>query len=268
MKKLILLSFIVTAMLALTGCGDKRVRITPPCFVLSYAALDSLAVTPADSCHDPARPFVIVEQHSAWERSTIDYSSEKRADNSWFLERYSAKYGDLSFNEEITYFARADCRHGPYVTPDIASLSVVSSSDYDAAHPAGAELRDIIRYSGVSLYPFIKNGYSAPGSLDGYATECQADTIVADYIRSLDRRWDYGGCISPVFKRIDQLTETDLYLNGTNTFGAAGHIPPFFCLTFMSLPDSRTVHDFTLTAHGSDGKEYTARFSLDFSAAE
>ena len=233
---------VVAVITSTIGCkiGDEIHRFTPPCFVLSYVPLDSLSVTTAEEycALDTMRPFVMVTQHSSWE-SEIDYNYwDEGADNAWFLEKYSAKYGDTSFSEELAVVA------------------------------AGVDLGDIIRYSGVSAYPFIRNGYAAIGSVGDYKSECQADSVLLDYISWFNRYRDYPNCLTPIFKQCDELTEEDLYLNGVKVLDSGEVVDPFFCLTFISLPEEKGVHNFTLTMNGDDGKVYTAEFSYDFGGAE
>ncbi len=272
MKRVAFILMVAAVITSTMGCkiGDEIHRFTPPCFVLSYVPLDSLSVTTAEGycAVDTMRPFVMVTQHSSWE-SEIDYNYwDEGADNGWFMEKYSAKYGDTSFSEELAVVAGPEYEHGPYITPDMKGVIVTSPEDYDAAHPAGVDLGDIIRYSGVSAYPFIRNGYAAIGSVGDYKSECQADSVVLDYISWFNRYRDYPNCLTPIFKQCDELTETDLYLNGVKANQIGNVIDPFFCLTFMSLPEEKGVHEFTLTMNGDDGKVYTAEFSYDFGGAE
>ena len=264
MKNYIFSLILVVLMMFMTGCGDKTTRITPPCYILSYIELARFEVVhPSKYCKmDMDFPFVMVQHHHKWDSSQgfdiYQYNYwDNRADNSWFIEEFSNKYGDTSYYEELKFVVVPPADHTYYLTPDMRDISLVCSSDYDAAHPSGTDLGDIIRYSGCSLYPFIKNGYIKTG-LSDVQVNCQADSIMLDFIA--------GRPFSPVFKSMNDLTEEDLYLNGQyidakNRFSC-------FCLTFMSLPDEKGVHDFTLTMNGDDGKVYTTEFSYDFGGAE
>ena len=108
----------VAVITSMIGCkiGDEIHRFSPLCFVLSYVPLDSLSVTTAEGycAVDTMRPFVMVTQHSSW-GSEIDYNYwDEGADNGWFMEKYSAKYGDTSFSEELAVVAGREYEHGLY----------------------------------------------------------------------------------------------------------------------------------------------------------
>ena len=45
---------------------------------------------------------------------------------------------------------------------EFSGIDIFSDRDFDAAHPAGASLSDIVRIVGASPYRYIRNGYTAP----------------------------------------------------------------------------------------------------------
>lgn len=69
----------------------------------------------------------------------------------------SKKYGDTGFYEPYNPIMA----HGgsEIISEIITSISVVSNTDYDAQHPTGTPLDDIIYFNGQTPYYFIQNGY-------------------------------------------------------------------------------------------------------------
>lgn len=72
------------------------------------------------------------------------------------LEKLSREYGDTAYNGNKirSYFV------GPVVSDSIKKIDVTCRSDYDAQHPKGTSLADIVLFCGHSYYDFIRNGYT------------------------------------------------------------------------------------------------------------
>ena len=68
----------------------------------------------------------------------------------------SEKYGDTAYNRPLAPFS-----HTVYCN-EFSGIDIFSDRDFDAAHPAGASLSDIVRIVGASPYRYIRNGYTAP----------------------------------------------------------------------------------------------------------
>lgn len=66
------------------------------------------------------------------------------------------KYGDTAYNRPLAPFS-----HTVYCN-EFSGIDIFSDRDFDAAHPAGASLSDIVRIVGASPYRYIRNGYTAP----------------------------------------------------------------------------------------------------------
>jgi hypothetical protein len=71
------------------------------------------------------------------------------------FQKLSQKYNDQSFNKPIAtpYYNNA-------LGNAITTFEITSDADYDATHPAGSSLTDIVWFDGRSFYPFIKSGYN------------------------------------------------------------------------------------------------------------
>ena len=66
----------------------------------------------------------------------------------------SEKYGDTAYNRPLAPFS-----HTVYCN-EFSGIDIFSDRDFDAAHPAGASLSDIVRIVGASPYRYIRNGYT------------------------------------------------------------------------------------------------------------
>lgn len=42
---------------------------------------------------------------------------------------------------------------------DFSSIDIICNREYDANHPAGSSLADIVNYEAISIYPWIRSGY-------------------------------------------------------------------------------------------------------------
>jgi len=135
------------------------------------------------------------------------------------------KHSDTLFDGEDFYYsnpAKLCFAH------DLVSINFVSDSDYDASHPAGASLLDIMNYSATSLTRWIKKGYP----MDSY----QADCYILD-------------------KNAATLEPEDLsmlcYFN-------------LFQLQFLTAPTTSGAHNFTLTITCDDGTVKTLSARVAF----
>jgi hypothetical protein len=129
------------------------------------------------------------------------------------------KYNDTWYNQAIlapwAYEASAD---------EFTAIEVVSDLDWDADHPAGTSLADIITFLGSSPYRFIQSGYA-----DVYDWANAPD----EYLM-LDL--GYGPGSWPIEKRLTELTREDLTLLDTK-----------FILRFDTMPTLEQEHNLTLT---------------------
>ena len=155
------------------------------------------------------------------------------------LEKLSREYGDTTYNGNKirSYFV------GPVVSDSIKKIDVTCRSDYDAQHPKGTSLADIVLFCGHSYYNFIHNGYTVA---DAEKNKPENENLC----KFVEARWspsddndiaDPWATVVPVWNMIDclQLCQTPLktYL-----------MPTPSCLTrvrqFYGLPS-----DLKATAH-------------------
>ena len=118
-------------------------------------------------------------------------------------------------------------RYGWAICEKICALTVTSSADWDAAHPAGASLNDLFEIEYETIYPMIKQGF--PGVKPGFL----------------------GNWITHVQKPLNNLAEDDLWLCTNYEF-----IP---AISTTSLPVIGGTHTIfvTLTLDTGEKIEYS-----------
>lgn len=143
-------------------------------------------------------------------------------------------YNDRSYNREIV----------PHSTQAIAStlttIDLVSDSDFDERHKAGASLADITFLAGASPYDYIQSGYTKTFDWKNAPPFYEQNQL---YI------W-YGSNDSPLYMRLSEIDSRDLTL-----------LNPIFFLTFESQPTLSKSHKFTLTVTDKKGKTISTEFN-------
>ena len=80
-------------------------------------------------------------------------------------ERYKElciKHNDLGYNErkvDPKDLDTGDFTYRMVYWKDFVAIDVVSDRDFDAEHPAGSSLGDVVGYRGWSYWEYVKNGY-------------------------------------------------------------------------------------------------------------
>ena len=87
-----------------------------------------------------------------WESEGEDYE---------LYQQLSIKHNDISYDSKvpISYPPGIVLGVGSAIYPDWVSISVTCDSDFDASHPAGSELNDIMKGEFQSSFLYIKGGY-------------------------------------------------------------------------------------------------------------
>ena len=60
----------------------------------------------------------------------------------------------MNYNQKVSMDTRMTI-----INLDFVSVSIVSDSDYDAEHPAGSELGDIVMFESITYIDYIRSGY-------------------------------------------------------------------------------------------------------------
>lgn len=125
------------------------------------------------------------------------------------------KHSDMSFNGDDRYFDNPAKRCFAH---DLASIELVSDSDFDASHPAGSSLLDIMNYSASSLTRWIRNGYRMSSFVDDcFVLDKKADTLERDDLSLLCyfNLFQLEFTSVPSISRTHKLTLTLVYDDGT-----------------------------------------------------
>jgi len=174
------------------------------------------------------------------------------------------KHGDHGFNRhfrvidggmEITIYPDADVRE----------ITVTCSTDFDARHPAGTPLDDIIRLASYSPYKYIQSGYT-----DTYSY--QESTVSESFAEHMGEifKGGYGNdkdpyninpsCYHPVDVLLSDAVEEDFILIGPNESSYS----PLALLVFESGPSESGPYEITATIQMDNGTTYSPSVVMNF----
>ena len=144
MKRLILLS-IVTALLY-QSCDRARYHVFKS-YVTRYCKFEDIGIDTTKAGNIIIRGKGRVK-HYSWR----DEGGEKTT-----YEALCRKHNDLTYNKKREYHHRPEW--GVCSAVDFREIDIVSDKDFDAEHPAGTSLKDIVRFVSISPKKFIDSGY-------------------------------------------------------------------------------------------------------------
>lgn len=109
-------------------------------------------------------PEVVAESDAA-DGIGMNFTIKGRVINSGTeYEELAETYGDKSFNRYVVYGPRLAVSDG------LLGVSVVTVKDFDALHPAGSDVSDLIEIQYISFLDYVKSGYKAePKDVESYA---------------------------------------------------------------------------------------------------
>lgn len=140
-------------------------------------------------------------------------------------EKLCRMCGDTAYNAtERREIDRLNATNFPHFT----TINVVSDKDFDAEHPAGTSLNDVMSIRYVSAQRFIESGYTAERSRH-----------------------------EEISKPLDELTSNELMYSIDNTF-----------LVFDKEPDVLEKHTLTITCINAEGESYSVEYKYDFTLPE
>jgi hypothetical protein len=152
------------------------------------------------------------------------------------------KYGDTTYDREEFVPIGVE---PSFLAYSPVSIEIVSDADFDAEHPAGTSLIDIVTYDGQSSKPFIDSGYQM----------CYwEDKDKFYYYKNTNERPYY-----PVYKKVSELTEEDLML----IYGFGGDIV-YGHLYFDYLPTLSQQHRITVTFTDERGEKFSDTVTMNF----
>lgn len=169
------------------------------------------------------------------------------------------KHGDVGYNRKIAYLSGRDV---VYNASDLLSVKVYSDRDFDAEHPAGSSLADIVRFLSCSPKEYIASGYK---SLYRYDPE-----LVSPGFRST---WGYyygrpdkgKSEYYPVDKMLCDIVPEDLMLLGPDVaYNPQRSHLKFFSLFFEKMPVVKDSHVITVEVTTDDGRVLSGNIVMDF----
>lgn len=168
------------------------------------------------------------------------------------------KHHDLSYNGYRSIGGSLDHTSVTYGDCDFLEITVTSDKDFDAAHPIGANLSDIVRFMSWSPYKYILSGYSSYYHYDNTDVSEAFDTLMRIYIN--EKYFDNAteATCYPVDKLIKDLTTEDLIL--------LGHDDPFLLglLYFEKTPDVEGEYNITVSMKKDDGTVLSETIAMTF----
>lgn len=207
------------------------------------------------------------------------YQPQAPLDNQEIFNAYCSRHNDTSFNKECLFFENAHpdelvYNSNVYIGFDIESISIISDADFDAAHPSGTPLNDIIRFEGLSIMPYINSGYVQEFNWDSCLTTNSLAELLYQQI-SADDEWECAthSQYHLIEKPLSQCTTEDFMLlgGGGKTFNfqhenkAFGMLGAY--LVFTSLPTEASTHHITITFNGVNGvtsQSFTSECDVTF----
>lgn len=162
------------------------------------------------------------------------------------------KYEDTFYNRKIRGYKDEIIRS--YFSNEFSYIEVVSDADFDAQHPAGTSLKDILRFVTISPLKYIQSGYTDTydwGDISHLSDEFRVYvSYYTDYM-SLNE-------IHPVDAMLSEASYDDFKLLG---FGDRYSL---FSLFFTAKPTAAGIHNFTVTLTDTDGQVIAASIEIDF----
>ena len=151
MKRLILLS--ISAMLLSTGCDVSKTRLFKS-YITEYSYNKNIELKITNKGNIAIyRKYTSEDDHI----KTASYSFKSKGEEKKRYDELCKIHNDLSYNKKRSYIVVPIW--GICSAIDFKEIDVVSNKDFDAEHPAGTSLKDIVRFVSISPKKFIDSGY-------------------------------------------------------------------------------------------------------------
>ena len=179
-------------------------------------------------------------------------------------DELATQYNDLSYNRRIGFFSTSGPEGRTYASNQIASIDVVSDTDFDAEHPAGVSLAGLVRLLSASPIRFIESGYRETFDWhNNYPADFLRET--ATFHRLIGRpergRELYQNHF-PVNGILSALVPDDFRLLGIGRGFWDGWF--FGFLVFEKEPENLGTHNLTVTIYRTDGQVLTQTIEKTF----
>ena len=220
MKKIYLLLTTLLASFILLGfygcCGPFESSFSRS-YIGGYALIDGVYVYyvyEGGGINISIKPSKLVQIHSTGEDLEL-------------YNKICEENNDVTYNNNIWDFAPG-IPHNLASYPNFVAIDVVSDTDFDAEHPAGTSLNDLLLVTYSSYYEFIASNYTKPEeeALKDYAAIL--NSLTADDLRLLD---EHG-----------------------------------FVFHFIKYPEVLSKHNLTFTFTSADGTTHSTTYVYDFAS--
>lgn len=246
----------VVAVLALSGCGQpselEHIRVKSPNFLLSFFSVDSIKVVVES-------PEIMYLQWGDIEDRVSCTYEDGKYDNT-LIRTYCAKYGDDHYDKEVDIASYDITNEHIGYMEDPVRITVTSGSDFDTDHPAGTSLNDLISWSSMSIYPYIKRGYTDPFSFDSYSPENIREERLLNVCTL-----GYFDDVAPdiITKQLSNLSREDMKIMKSPSM--VGFLDSYGCFGFTAKPEKIMLHGMRIEVELEDGRVLGTQFPVDFS---
>ena len=231
MKKSLLFALLATTALIsacdFTDSGDSYYTLNTKCFNIGYCRINEIGGAFLDSLDAIVVTRVL--------NNADEYYYNSESTNYGYFSDLCAKYADTTFNKSRTY--TMDQLPPAFIADEFVSVTVTTEKDYDAAHPAGSDLGDIVTINTSSEYPFISSGYK---TTHDWTTLDEGDIWGRWYSKSILM----DSYQSPVLKLLKDIQPHDLAMIGGKLYYGANM--PFCILHFTSRPTAGNTQTFDI----------------------
>jgi len=225
MKRLILLS--ISAVLLCMGCDvSKTILFKSYMTIYYYSENIQLRITDAGN-------IAIYREYTPKEDNikTASYSFKSKGENKKIYDELCKIHNDLSYNQKRSYIVAP--LWGRCSAIDFREIDVVSDKDFDAEHPAGTSLKDIVRFVSVSPKKFIDSGYKETFNWEKNEPNFFAkDSMIPTMFQS--ETWNYF----PINGLLKDIGKDEMQMLPVNTHGI---------LFFDKEPTAEKEHLLTVT---------------------
>lgn len=178
--------------------------------------------------------------------------------NTHIYDSLCKKHNDLNFNGKINVGKASHIGYTAIGT-DFQKIEISCNKGYNAEHPEGTLLNDIVRLISGTPYPYIKSGYKKTFNKTEPLSalyEVHGRVFLGSYYLNtyLDFKDSQQIPVFPVDKKVSELTKEDLAL-----------LSPYFGEFYVEkLPEAKGDYEFTVKLYGDDGNVYSGKAIMKF----
>ncbi len=239
MKRTFILSVLIASIL--TSCGKDRMNWqntrTFDSYVSRYYDAKGL-ILEYDSCTLYSNyPFIISPENLGDCYYYNKYNQGKQE-----MEKFDSlceANKDLDFDHKLTFLNSPEWGH--CYADNFSKVEVRSSKDFDADHPAGTLLNDIIKVEYHSLQPFVESGYDYP--CDDILS-CLPDANVYTKLAS-------------------ELLQDDLHMISLPAMGSGHRLSDYLRFSFTKKPEPQQNQTISVKLITTTGEALTAQMEFD-----